>query len=96
MVIGLPSARLFGHASQMKIDPNINYYATIGLQNNACEDEIKSNYYALAKKYHPDSTEGLSFSSKREFEDKFKSVTAAYEILSDPDKKRSYDDLIAL
>ena len=50
--------RQFGKAA--KIDPEINYYALIGLHRGARESEIKTSYYNLAKKYHPDSTEGLA------------------------------------
>ena len=78
-------SRHFGKAA--KIDPDINYYALIGLNRGAQESEIKSSYYNLAKKYHPDSTEGLASSVQTDFEDKFKAISAAYEILSDPKRR---------
>ena len=82
--------------SVLKIDPNVNYYQLIGLKSGANDNDIKKSYYSLAKKYHPDSTERMSATVKQDFEDKFKSISAAYEILSDPDKRRTYDELVAL
>lgn len=87
-------ARAF--SKSIKIDPKINYYKEIGLHIGAAEEDIKKSYYALAKKYHPDSTEGLTQKTKEEFEDKFKRISAAYEILSDPTRKKNYDELVAV
>ncbi|MDO8684243.1 MAG: DnaJ C-terminal domain-containing protein [Armatimonadota bacterium] len=63
-----------------------DYYATLGVSRNATEKEIKQAYRKLARKYHPDVNPG-----NKEAEEKFKEVSEAYEVLSDPDKRKKYD-----
>ncbi|MCR5421663.1 MAG: molecular chaperone DnaJ [Lachnospiraceae bacterium] len=63
-----------------------DYYEVLGVNKNADESEIKKAYRALAKKYHPDMNPG-----DKEAEKKFKEASEAYAVLSDPDKKRQYD-----
>ncbi len=48
--------------------------------------ELKKKYYALAQKYHPDKSKGKT-------EDKFKEISAAYEVLSDEQKRKEYDQI---
>ncbi|MDN5317842.1 MAG: molecular chaperone DnaJ, partial [Thermoanaerobacterium sp.] len=63
-----------------------DYYAILGLDRNASDDDIKKAYRTLAKKYHPDLNPG-----NKEAEQKFKEINEAYQILSDPQKKAQYD-----
>ena len=64
-----------------------DYYEVLGINKNATDDEIKKAYRKLAKKYHPDANPN----NKEEAEAKFKEVNEAYENLSDPQKRKMYD-----
>ena len=63
-----------------------DYYEVLGVDKNADEATIKKAYRGLAKKYHPDMNPGDA-----EAEKKFKEASEAYAVLSDPEKKRQYD-----
>lgn len=63
-----------------------DYYEVLGVDKNADDAAIKKAYRQLAKKYHPDMNPGDA-----EAEKKFKEASEAYAVLSDPDKKRQYD-----
>ena len=62
-----------------------DYYQLLGVTKSASPDEIKKAYRKLALQYHPDRNKG------KDAEGKFKEVTKAYEVLSDPQKKQTYD-----
>jgi curved DNA-binding protein len=65
-----------------------DYYGTLGVPKGANEKDIKHAYRKLARKYHPDLNPGDKSS-----EEKFKELNEAYEVLSDPGKRKLYDQL---
>ena len=63
-----------------------DYYEVLGVDRSADEAAIKKAYRVLAKKYHPDANPG-----DKEAEKKFKEASEAYAVLSDPEKRKQYD-----
>lgn len=64
-----------------------DYYAVLGVDRKASQDDIKQAYRRLARKYHPD------VSKESNAEEKFKNLQEAYEVLKDPEKRAAYDEL---
>lgn len=63
-----------------------DYYQILGVGKDASQDDIKKAYRKLAMKYHPDHSSG-----SKENEEKFKEISEAYAVLSDPEKRKQYD-----
>jgi molecular chaperone DnaJ len=67
------------------VPPRVDHYAVLGVERGASADEIRSAYRKLARQYHPDVNAAADAAAR------FKEVTQAYEILSDPEKRQRYD-----
>ncbi|XP_061362651.1 uncharacterized protein LOC133306357 [Gastrolobium bilobum] len=79
------TARNRSRASVIRAKAGTDYYSTLNVSSNATLQEIKSSYRKLARKYHPDMNKSPGA------EEKFKEISAAYEVLSDDEKRSLYD-----
>src|ERR1700742_686390 len=65
-----------------------DYYQSLGVPRTASDADIKKTFRKLAREYHPDVAK-----DKKKAEEKFKEINEAYEVLSDKDKRKKYDEL---
>src|SRR2546422_10187026 len=65
-----------------------DYYRILGVERTASDEEIRKAFRKLARQYHPDVAK-----DKKTAEEKFKEINESYEVLSDPEKRKKYDEL---
>lgn len=68
-----------------------DYYKVLKVNRHATEEELKKAYKRLAMKWHPDRNHHQEVKNKEEAEAKFKQISEAYDVLSDPKKRQIYD-----
>jgi molecular chaperone DnaJ len=76
---------LLSRAEEATVPPR-DHYAVLGVDKKASQDEIKKAYRKLARRYHPDRNP-----DDKAAEERFKEISAAYDVLGDPDKRKEYD-----
>ncbi len=81
---GWPERAIFTHMAMEFKD----YYKVLGVPREATPDELKKAFRKLARQFHPDTA-----TDKKRAEEKFKEINEAYEVLSDKDKRKRYDEL---
>ena len=82
-------SRLLGirsFATSSKLRKVLDYYTTLGLNRSANEQEIKMAYFRLAKRFHPDYNKSDNAGPM------FEIISEAYEVLSNPEKRKNYDE----
>ena len=65
-----------------------DYYQVLGVAKNATQAEIKKAYRKLAQQHHPDANQG-----NKDAEERFKEISAAYDVIGDPEKRKQYDEV---
>lgn len=73
------------------LDMEKNYYELLGIEKNASLDKIKSGFKKMAKTHHPDKQIGKTEAEKKTSEEEFKKINEAYSVLTDPEKRKLYD-----
>ncbi|GMF28018.1 unnamed protein product [Phytophthora fragariaefolia] len=81
---------LLAAAQLAAMDPSKDYYKVLGVGKQFSDRELKKSYRQLALKFHPDKAENAE--DKERAKEKFVEVSEAYEVLSDPEKRKEYDD----
>mmetsp|Transcript_34480 Transcript_34480/g.103125 ORF Transcript_34480/g.103125 Transcript_34480/m.103125 type:complete len:547 (-) Transcript_34480:525-2165(-) len=84
--------KIRGARVQLKRAKRKDFYKLLGVSRDATESEIKKGYRKLALKWHPDRHSNSTEEEKKKAEQVFRDVNLAYEVLSDPQKKRRYDE----
>jgi hypothetical protein len=85
-LLATPSRPFSWGAPPPDFDPKKDYYKVLEVKDSASGQEVKHAFYRLAQFYHPDRNGGV-------YQDKFKEITAAYQVLSDEKKRKRYDAL---
>jgi molecular chaperone DnaJ len=75
----------------LNFDPEKDYYGILGVNKDVDQKEIRKVYRKLAQKWHPDANPG-----DKAAEEKFKEISAAYDVVGDPDKRKEYDEMRSL
>ena len=75
----------------MIMEQKKDFYEILGVDRNVTDEELKKRYRKLAVKYHPDKWVNGTEEEKKEAEVKFKEISEAYDVLSNPEKRRQYD-----
>lgn len=78
--------QIYGVQRRGLVESSVNHYDVLGLKPSASPSQIKSAYYQLSKKYHPDVAVGVN-----DAKEKFAKLSTAYEVLSSPEKRAVYD-----
>ena len=81
-----PKRSFWGAPPPPDFDPQKDYYKILGVKSESTQAEIKSRYIKVAQEMHPDKNPNAD-------QDKFKEITAAYNLLSNQDKRKQYDEM---
>jgi len=87
-LLKLGQARGFASGFGLRYDKKQDFYEALGVPPRSKDTDIKKAYYKLAQKYHPDKAPG-----DKAAEEKFKTISAAYEVLKDESQRKLYDQM---
>ena len=95
----MQTLRLLGHVREFcptclifvrhKSNKSVNFYSVLGVKFNAEQKEVKDSFYKLSKEFHPDLNKDNEAALA-----KFKALAEAYETLSNPEKRKEYDQIM--
>jgi len=74
----------------------VSHYETLGVPPTAGPDELHDAFKNLARRYHPDRTAGQAAAERQAADDRMRNINAAWSVLSDPGRRRSYDHQLGL